>query len=116
MRFSASLQCAWLALAIIGRSGGTSSPADRGSDASATSGAANGAAPGSEKVLNVYNWTDYIEPSVIAAFQQEYGIKVNYDVYDSNEQLETKLLVGHSNYDVVVSGGFFFERQIKAGL
>ena len=60
---------------------------------------------GSEKVLNAYNWTDFIEPSVISAFEREYGIKVNYDVYDSNEQLETKLLIGHSNYDVVVPSG-----------
>jgi len=57
-----------------------------------------------------------MDPSVVSAFEREYGIKVNYDVYDSNEQLETKLLVGHSNYDVVVPGGAFFERQIKAGI
>jgi putrescine transport system substrate-binding protein len=71
---------------------------------------------GVEKVLNVYNWTDYIDPSVISGFEKEYGIKVNYDVYDSNDELETKLLTGHSNYDVVVPGAAFLERGIKAGV
>jgi putrescine transport system substrate-binding protein len=69
-----------------------------------------------EKVVNVYNWSDYIEPSVITDFQKEYGIKVNYDVFDSNEVLETKLLTGHTNYDVVVPSGPFLERQIQAGV
>ncbi|HEX2790818.1 MAG TPA: polyamine ABC transporter substrate-binding protein [Steroidobacteraceae bacterium] len=99
---------ACLALAIVGCSGAP--------DAGPAARAASGTPISSEKVLNVYNWSDYIEPSVVAAFEQEYGIKVNYDVYDSNEQLETKLLVGHSSYDVVVPSGAFFERQIKAGL
>jgi spermidine/putrescine-binding protein len=57
-------------------------------------------ASASEKVLNVYNWSDYIQPSVIADFQNESGIHVNYDVFDSNEILETKLLTGHTNYDI----------------
>jgi len=69
-----------------------------------------------EKVVNVYNWSDYIDPSVIADFQNEYGIKVNYDVFDSNEVLETKLLTGHTNYDVVVPSGAFLARQIQAGV
>jgi len=69
-----------------------------------------------EKVLNVYNWSDYIEPSVIPQFRKETGIKVNYDVFDSNEVLETKLLAGHTNYDVVVPSGPFLERQIAVGV
>jgi putrescine transport system substrate-binding protein len=75
-------------------------------------------APGSvsEKVLNVYNWSDYIQPSVVADFQQEYGIHVNYDVFDSNEILETKLLTGHTNYDIVVPSGAFLERQLQADI
>ena len=68
------------------------------------------------KVLNVYNWSDYIEPSVIPQFERETGIKVNYDVFDSNEVLETKLLAGHTNYDVVVPSGPFLERQITVGV
>jgi putrescine transport system substrate-binding protein len=69
-----------------------------------------------EKVLNVYNWSDYIEPSLIPAFEKQTGIKVNYDVFDSNEVLETKLLAGHTNYDVVVPSGAFLEHQIAAGV
>jgi putrescine transport system substrate-binding protein len=69
-----------------------------------------------EKVLNVYNWSDYIDPKVIEDFQKETGIKVRYDVFDSNEVLETKLLTGNSGYDVVVPSAYFLERQIKAGV
>ena len=74
------------------------------------------AATTTEKVLNVYNWSDYIQPSVIADFEKEYGIRVNYDVFDSNEILETKLLTGHTNYDIVVPSGAFLERQIQADI
>jgi putrescine transport system substrate-binding protein len=69
-----------------------------------------------EKVLNVYNWSDYIDTSVIAAFEKEYGIHVNYDVFDSNEVLETKLLAGTTGYDIVVPSASFLERQVKAGV
>jgi putrescine transport system substrate-binding protein len=68
----------------------------------------------SERVLNVYNWSDYIQPTVVADFEKEYGIHVNYDVFDSNEILETKLLTGHTNYDIVVPSGAFLERQLQA--
>jgi putrescine transport system substrate-binding protein len=74
------------------------------------------AASESEKILNVYNWSDYIQPSVISDFQKEYGIRINYDVFDSNEILETKLLTGHTNYDIVVPSGAFLERQIAADI
>ena len=66
--------------------------------------------------LNVYNWSDYVEPTVIEAFSKETGIKVRYDTFDSNETLETKLLAGKSGYDVVVPTAYFLERQIKAGV
>lgn len=69
-----------------------------------------------EKVLNVYNWSDYIDPSVVPAFEKEYGIKVNYDVFDSNEVLESKLLAGSTGYDVVVPSASFLQRQIQAGV
>ena len=69
-----------------------------------------------EKVVNVYNWSDYIDTSVIDDFQKETGIKVNYDVFDSNEVLETKLLAGSTGYDIVVPSASFLERQIKAGV
>jgi putrescine transport system substrate-binding protein len=69
-----------------------------------------------EKELNVYNWSDYIDPTVVPAFEKEYGIKVNYDVFDSNEVLFTKLLAGSTGYDVVVPSASFLEKQIKAGV
>jgi len=69
-----------------------------------------------EKVLNVYNWSDYVDPAIITAFEKDTGIKVNYDVYDSNEVLEAKLMSGGSGYDVVVPTGAFLERQVKAGI
>jgi putrescine transport system substrate-binding protein len=68
------------------------------------------------QIVNVYNWSDYIEPTVIEDFTKETGIKVRYDTFDSNDTLETKLLAGKSGYDVVVPTGFFLERQIKAGV
>ncbi len=55
-----------------------------------------------ERVVNVYNWSDYIDPYAIDRFQRETGIHVRYDVYDSLETLEGKLLAGHSGYDVIV--------------
>ncbi len=69
-----------------------------------------------EKVVNVYNWSDYIDKEVLEAFTKETGIKVRYDVYDSNEVLETKLLAGKTGYDVVVPTGSFMQRQITAGV
>ena len=78
---------------------------------------AAGAVPAAEaKVLNVYNWSDYIDPAVIEAFQKETGIAVTYDVFDSNEVLETKLLTGNSGYDVVVPSAYFLQRQVQAGV
>ncbi len=74
------------------------------------------AATDAEKVLNVYNWSDYIDESVIGDFEKETGIDVTYDVFDSNEVLETKLLAGTTGYDIVVPSASFLERQIKAGV
>jgi putrescine transport system substrate-binding protein len=76
------------------------------------------AAPGAaqERIVNVYNWSDYINPKVLEDFSRETGIKVRYDVFDSNHTLETKLLAGKSGYDVVVPSVNFLERQIKAGV
>ncbi len=73
------------------------------------------AAIAQEKVVNVYNWSDYIDEAILEEFEAETGIKVNYDVFDSNELLETKMLAGGSGYDVVVPTGTFLSRQIQAG-
>ena len=88
----------------------------RKAEGPAEAGEGAGAAAGEEPVLNVYNWSDYIDPAVIEQFTAETGIKVNYDVFDSNEVLETKLLTGNSGYDVVVPSAYFLERQVQAGV
>ena len=69
-----------------------------------------------DKVLNVLNWSDYIAPDTLEKFTKETGIKVNYDVFDSNEVLETKLLTGRTGYDVVVPTDYFLARQAKQGI
>lgn len=69
-----------------------------------------------DRIVNVYNWSDYIDPQVIAHFETETGIKVRYDVYDSLETLEGKLLAGHSGYDVIVpTAQPTLARLIRAG-
>jgi len=79
-------------------------------------GLALGAGARAERVVQVYNWSDYIAPDVIAQFEADTGIKVIYDVYDSNEVLEGKLLAGRTGYDVVVPTSDFLARQIMAGV
>lgn len=79
-------------------------------------GAVAGAAQAQEKVLHVYNWSDYIAEDTLENFQKATGIKVVYDVFDSNETLEAKLLSGGSGYDVVVPSNQFLAKQIKAGV
>jgi len=69
-----------------------------------------------ERMVNVYNWSDYIDPTVLEDFTKQTGIKVKYDTFDSNDMLETKLLAGRTGYDLVVPTAYFLERQIKAGV
>jgi putrescine transport system substrate-binding protein len=70
-----------------------------------------------EKVLNVYNWSDYITDDTLKNFADQTGIKVNYDVYDSNDVLEAKLMAGHSGYDLVFpSATPYFAQQLQAGI
>ncbi|MGI9284877.1 MAG: polyamine ABC transporter substrate-binding protein [Pseudomonadales bacterium] len=72
---------------------------------------------GKEKhVLNIYNWSDYIDPAIITAFEKEYGIKVNYDIYDSSEIVDTKLMTGRSGYDVIIHSASFSARLIPIGV
>ena len=73
-------------------------------------------AAASEQVLHVYNWSDYIAEDTLENFTKETGIKVVYDVFDSNEVLEAKLLAGASGYDIVVPSNPFLAKQIKAGV
>lgn len=74
------------------------------------------AAVAQQKQVNVYNWSDYIDESILEDFTKETGIKVKYDVFDSNDILETKLLAGKTGYDIVVPTGPFLARQIGAGI
>ena len=69
-----------------------------------------------EPLLNIYNWSDYIDPDLIREFEREFGIKVNYDIYDSSEIVDTKLLTGHSGYDIVVHSASFSARLIPIGV
>ncbi|MBB3973171.1 polyamine ABC transporter substrate-binding protein [Hansschlegelia beijingensis] len=79
------------------------------------SGAVGGALAAGKEV-RIYNWSDYIDPQILKDFEAETGIKVVYDVFDSNEILETKLLTGKTGYDLVVPTATFLSRQIKAGV
>src|SRR6202161_3364254 len=67
-----------------------------------------------ERIVNFYNWSNYVAPGVLEDFTRETGIKVVYDTFDANETLETRLLAGKSGYDVVVPTAYFLQRQITA--
>ena len=69
-----------------------------------------------EKVLNIYNWADYISANMVADFEKETGIKVNYQTFENNEGLHAKLVAGNSGFDLVVPGAVFAKSQIDGGL
>lgn len=69
-----------------------------------------------EKVLNIYHWPDYIAKDMVATFEKETGIKVNYQTFENNEALHAKLVAGNSGYDIVVPGAVFAKPQIDGGL
>ena len=96
-----------MATSLLAGCGG--SPPPDGRDAAP---AGQASAPGT---VNVYNWGDYIAPGVLEEFEAATGIRVNYDLFDSQEMLETKLLAGRSGYDVVVVTGHFLERLVPTG-
>ncbi len=77
---------------------------------------ASAAFPQQENLLNLYNWSDYIDPEVVAAFTEEYDIKVNYDIYDSSEIVDTRLLAGRSGYDLIFHGASFASRLVASGV
>jgi putrescine transport system substrate-binding protein len=72
--------------------------------------------PRAEKVVNIYNWADYIGKDTLAQFEKETGIRVVYDTYDADETLEAKMMAGDSGYDIVSTSTDYFSRQIKAGI
>jgi len=100
-----------LATTLIAACGQAPAPADT----TATAPGAPAAPAAEEKVLSIYNWSDYIAEDTIAKFEAETGIKVIYDVFDSNEGLEAKLMSGDAGYDIVVPTLNFLGRQIQAG-
>ena len=109
------LACALMSLflAACGGSGSTQK-----TDAAAASGAsapATAAAPSATGQLNIYNWSDYVDPETVATFEKDNNIKVRYDYYDSNETLEAKVLTGQSGYDLVAPSLVNVGRQIQAG-
>ena len=69
-----------------------------------------------EKVLNIYNWPDYIAKDMVANFEKETGIKINYQTFENNEALHAKLVAGNTGYDIVVPGAVFAKPQIDGGL
>ena len=103
-----------LLLAACGKQGGSTPQA--GGTASAASVQANAGGVEEEKVLNFYNWPDYIPEHMLADFEKETGIKVNYQTFENNEMLNAKLVAGNSGYDLVVPGSVFAKTQIEAGL
>ena len=91
-------------------------PAENAGKKEETPSAAAPAAAPAGQTLHVYNWSDYIGENTLANFSAESAVKVVYDVFDSNEVLEAKLLAGSSGYDVVVPSNPFLAKQIKAGV
>jgi putrescine transport system substrate-binding protein len=73
-------------------------------------------AAAADRVVNFYNWSDYVAPGVFDDFTRETGIAVRYDTFDGNDTLEAKLFAGQSGYDVVVPTAYFLGREIEAGL
>jgi putrescine transport system substrate-binding protein len=105
-----------LGMAIItGLATVSCSKSDKGAAADAGKTVAQASAP-EEKILNIYNWSDYIAPDTIANFEKETGIKVRYDVFDSNEILHAKLIAKNTGYDIVVPSSNWAKLQIEGGL
>jgi putrescine transport system substrate-binding protein len=107
-----ALGCALLMNACGGGKSGTQGAAT----VAASSAPQSSAAPDSGKVLNLYIWSDYLAPNALPDFEKQTGIRVHVSYFDTNETLETRLLAGHSGFDVVVPTASYFERQIKAGV
>jgi len=103
------------ALVMSACGGGKSGTEGTGAAATASAPESSGA-PGSGRVLNLYIWSDYLAPNALPDFEKQTGIKVHVSYFDTNETLETRLLAGHSGFDVVVPTASYFERQIKAGV
>ena len=65
------------------------------------------------KVLNIYNWGDYIDPKLITKFEKQTGYKVNYETFDSNEAMLTKIKQGGTSYDIAVPSDYMIQKDEK---
>ncbi len=65
------------------------------------------------KIVTIYNWGDYVDPSLITKFEKEYGYKVNYETFDSNEAMFTKIQQGGTNYDIAIPSEYMIQKMIK---
>ncbi|MSR15571.1 MAG: polyamine ABC transporter substrate-binding protein [Gammaproteobacteria bacterium] len=113
--FIAQLSCA-VFIGLLSACGGSDEAPSAAAPAESTEATATPAPSAEDNVVNIYNWSDYIAEDTIVNFEKETGIKVQYDVFDSNEVLEAKLLAGNTGYDIVVPSAFFVARQIQAGV
>lgn len=95
--------------------GGSAEQKTEAVPANASEAVTTAAAPSATGQLNIYNWSDYVDPDTVAAFEKDNNIKVRYDFYDSNETLEAKVLTGQSGYDLVAPSISNVGRQIQAG-
>lgn len=86
------------------------------SDAGATDEPSNNSNFGGETELNIYNWSTYIAPEIIPAFQEKYGVTVNYDIFADNEELLAKIQPGNPGYDIIVPSDYMVEIMIAEGL
>ncbi len=66
------------------------------------------------KIFTIYNWGDYVDPSLITKFEKEYGYKVNYETFDSNEAMFTKIQQGGTDYDIAIPSEYMIQKMIKA--
>ncbi len=105
-----------LAVSVLGLAACSKTEPPAAAPAATPVAAAPAAPAAEEKVLNIYNWPDYIAKDMVANFEKETGIKVNYQTFENNEALNAKLVAGNSGYDIVVPGAVFAKGQIEAGL
>jgi putrescine transport system substrate-binding protein len=75
-----------------------------------------GSSSAQQQVVNIYNWAEYVAPGTLPGFEKATGIKPRYDIYDTNDILQARLLAGKSGYDIVVPSSHYASRQIEAGL
>jgi len=115
-KYLASFALSALVLAACGKKEEPPAPAAAPAPVASAPASAPAPVPAEEKVLNIYNWPDYIPEGMVAAFEKETGIKVNYDTFETNEALHAKLVAGNTGYDIVVPGTVFAKPQIEGGM